>query len=136
LGSLNAKISDLQSQLSTCYGATTNTGPVAEGNGMIAYQSKTAQCQNLTSELNVFLAEKGVIQQSGVMTQTCSENISNLAEQIYTLRKKALGEEAGALTTGTSVVGQGNAQRIAQTEAIQEAPLVQQVQQNLYYCQN
>ncbi len=72
-----------------------------------------------------------------VQPAVCQNNaqITQLEYQISQLRKKAAGQEAGDLSTGTSMVGQGNAQRDAQIEMQQEAPLQQQLQQLNSTCQ-
>jgi hypothetical protein len=135
LAPLNNEISQLQTQSTSCTNAMVSS-PIGQGLSDLSVEAQAAGCENLSSELSVFLAEKSIIQQGGVMTSACSAEISTLDKQIYALRQRALGEEGGDLSSGTSVVGEGNAQLDAQTEANQEAPLLQQVQQNLYYCQN
>ena len=135
LDPLNTEINTLETQLSTCTAAMSSR-QIGLGREGVEAEGQAAECQNITSETDAFLLEKSIIQQGGIMTQTCSSNILNLEQQIYKLRQTALGEETGDLTTGSGPVGEGNAQRIAQTETQQETPLVQQVQQNIYYCQS
>jgi hypothetical protein len=136
LAPLDNEINKLQTQVNTCDGQISM--PTSQGLAQAQAQSQAAGCQNLTSELSVFLAEQKVIQDGGIMTQTCSANILNLAQQIYNLRQKAAGvANTYGTTPGMSApTAQVIAQYAVQAEAVQEAPLDQQVQQNLYYCQN
>lgn len=132
---LNTEIDELQSEQQACTDKMLGSSAAVEGGGAIAAQAQAASCQNISSELSVFLEAQRVTQ-AGALTYACFSKILNLETQIASLRQKALGEEAGYLTTGTYSIGQARAAQVAQIETQQETPLLQEVQQNLYYCQS
>lgn len=136
LTALDKKIDDLQSQSDSCLNEMTKDVHFQQGSVQVAQQVRAAQCQNITSELNDFLTERQVVQQGGNITYQCSQNISSLEQKIYVLRQNVANSVAGIYSAPTSArIMQGRAQQAIQTEAAQEAPLLQQVQQNLYSCQ-
>lgn len=130
------EITELNTQSSACLSQIPATSGVVLGQEGAEDQAQAESCENITSESNVFLDEEKVIQEGGDMTATCSANILNLEKQIYQLRQKLVTEDAGEIGSGQAgPVVLGQEQQMAQKEAAQEAPLDQQVEDNLYYCQ-
>jgi hypothetical protein len=131
---LNKRIASLQSQSDSCLSKISSSLNFVEGAAQVTQQVQASECQNVTSELSDLLVARGYVQQGGNLTKDCIQRIISLEQQVYDLRDKALKSEAGELTTGTYEIGSARAQQIAALESSQESPLLQQIQQNIYYC--
>ena len=137
LTSLESDISGVNTQLSTCISEMGTSISFQQGAAAVAQETKAAECQNIGYELNDFSVEQNFIVKGGHVTSTCSSQIKTLEQNIFSLRQQAASDEAGVNTSGIDLEAeQGEVLKITQTEAAQEAPLLQQVKLNLYYCQN
>lgn len=133
LTALSQQLGTLQSQLQTCDNALNPSSGL--GMASIANQMASQHCDDISNEMTGFIDEQGVIQQGGIITQTCNTSITSTEQQLFTLRQNAEQQEEADLTSGY-ISGQGLAQQIQVNEAKQEIPLLSLIQDNIYSCQD